>query len=277
MRIYISRYNRTPFQKLNRLSNRTIKKGVLLRTDKMGFADYFPHTELGDEDVEAFIKRFHSLKSPRHLKILNILEKESSLSTNTAFRNHQLVMENDQDIILPVVKYKIKHMRDYDFMKFDFHKIRLDANGLFPDAESVNLYLESIPSIVKNKIEYIEDPTPFPDWNNINHACAKDLIQGKHFNYLIYKPDLSSLEHFDGPVIFSSYLGHDLGLWHAYEELISKGDLELVHGLVAKDVYQEDLGLFDHLHEDYFRPNSDRVKRLFEEINLMEWEYLCTL
>ena len=277
MKIYFSRYERTPLQKINRLSATTKKNGVLLRSEFGCYADYFPHTELGDLGVDEFLETFLLLKRPRDLKILSRLKQQTNLPESVAFKNHELLITKSRKTTLPYIKYKIKDLHDFDFCQLNFEKVRLDANGLFINPEEVNHYLRLIPKNIQEKIEYIEDPTPSIDWGLINVATAKDFIEGSGHEYLIYKPDLDFYKNSAKPVIFSSYLGHELGTWQAYEELVQKGNLDLVHGLVSEGVYKEEKMLFDCIDDSYFKPNVIRVHDLFASLHGLDWKYLCTL
>ena len=62
MKVLYSLYNLTPKKKANRLSSMAKVQGVLLKgllKDKVLFADYFPHTALGDRTVEEFLPEFN--------------------------------------------------------------------------------------------------------------------------------------------------------------------------------------------------------------------------
>ena len=73
--------------------------------------------------------------------------------------------------------------------------------------------------------------------------------------------------------IFSSYLGSDLGMWHAYLELLKEGDLSLYHGVTTRGFYEEERGIFDSNNH----PQLDVLKSFYLELENLNWKSLCSI
>ncbi|MGE3608181.1 MAG: hypothetical protein AB7I27_01240 [Bacteriovoracaceae bacterium] len=261
MHVYYSEYQLTPRKAANRLSDLAPKKGLYLKC--LGFADYFPHESLGDQSIEEFLDTFKDQKTEYAQKVLHFLKKEPFFY-DQPFLNHQL-WDGTEEIEASVVKYKLKNNADQSYLDLINKgiKVRLDANGLFDPGDE-------IPS--HELIEYIEDPMKNLNWNGIK--AAQDFIQGAPYQFYIHKPNARFLKQQTCPVIFSSYLGSDLGKWLSYCELVEQGDINLYHGIITKNFYQEENDLFQGNYKKNFKPTLDKVKNLFLHLEDLDWKYL---
>lgn len=280
MKVLYSHYSLTPLKKANRLSSVEPKTGVLLKGvlgDKVLFADYFPHPLLGDRPLEQFLSEFKFQDHNYDRKVFDFLLKDSDLQrlTPKTFFNHQLWSKGDE-VKSKVVKVKIQDEEDFSFLPLLEKKIRvrLDANGLF-NKESFQKYLKAIPDI--SSIEYIEDPMKDSEWNGISLPCARDFITGSPYTHIIYKPNCEFYPKEETKIIFSSYLGGNLGRWHSYCELIQKGDLQEVHGIHTEGFYQEEVPLFQGSYETGFIADTQPVKKLYQMVANSNWKQLCLM
>lgn len=266
MNVYYSEYILTPIKALNRLSSLEPKKGIILKG--LGFADFFPHEELGDESVESFLSNFKFQRTEYQQKCFHFLQRDYSTFPFKKFYNHQL-WDGKTEIESKFVKYKLKDKSDTSYLGLlnSEVKIRLDANGLFDGPEEVPF---------SSSIEYIEDPMIKTDWSGIQNA-ARDFISGTPYSFYIHKPNGRFLTKQDVPVIFSSYLGHDLGKWLSYCELVELGDLSLQHGIVTENFYQEEKRMWDGDYLNGFSPDSRCIRELYQDLDKRGWKLLCTI
>lgn len=281
MNVYYSTYKLRPLKKANRLSSLGVKDGVFLKikmrwTDH--FADYFPHQELGDLSVDEFLEKFKFQDQDYEKKIFHFLLDEEKLRSQTLrpFRNHDLW--SGQVTISPVVKYKIHDEKDYSYLPL-LDKgtiVRLDANGLFTSA-SLKHYFSQLPKKLLPKIDYLEDPMKSKDWEVPQVPYARDFIEGDPYDVLIHKPNSRFLVKSEKRTIFSSYLGSDLGQWHAYCELLVAGNLNEYHGIVTPGLHECQRQLFKGSYHDTFIPSNDVVTAIYQDLHQREWKLLCSI
>lgn len=280
MNVYYSRYKLTPLKSANRLSSQAQKAGVHLKIKKRrsaNFADYFPHTPLGDMECEEFLDKFKYQDNEYHQKVFHFLLNDDNLSAlpNKRFLNHEIWNGLDE-IKSNVIKYKLKDESDLSFLKLLEKKVsvRLDANGLF-FRETLQKFLKQIPDF--SLLEYLEDPMRETDWSNLGLPLARDFIPGSPYNVLIHKPNSRFQPSEERPVIFSSYLGSDLGKWHAYCELKEKSNLQYHHGIITSGYYQEECLKFNGNYQQGFLPDEKSLKALYDELDAREWKLLCSI
>lgn len=273
MNVYFRFYKLNPRRRANRLSSSGVKTGVHLRV-KMRFtdhfADYFPHEELGDSPVDLFLEKFKYQDHEYERKVFHFLQQDERLRSQEIrpFLNHQL-WDGKETITSPVVKYKLHDPHDLNFIRALEQKtrVRLDANGLF-DRPSFEKFQKGIPSSLLSLIDYLEDPMKEADWKDSKLPLARDFIQGEPYDVLIHKPNARFLSATDKQVIFSSYMGSDLGLWHSYCELLEKGDLKEVHGLITPGIYEE----------QRLNPlETNSVAKMYKDLHAGEWKLLCSI
>lgn len=282
MKVFFSPYTLHPVKRLNRLSSMDPKKGVHLKAvlgDKIMFADYFPHLPLGDRTRDQFLDEFKFQKFEYDQKVFDLLLRDTDLQkfTPKKFFNHQL-WTGSEELTGQVVKYKMLHDKDRSFL-LPLEKglrLRLDGNALFQRAE-YEQFVKLIPSEFHKKIDYIEDPLVEKNWENLELPSARDFIEGSHFDYYIYKPNCEFKPKFDNKLIFSAYLGSDLGNWHTYCELIEFGDLTLTHGIIGTGFYQEENSFFIGSYKDGFSADLDIVHGIYKDLHQREWKLLCSM
>lgn len=278
MNVYFRRYRLRPLKQLNRFSSLEEKEGVHLMAKTPGgnsFADYFPHPEFGDARPEEFLDKFRFQSKDYDKKVLHFLLHDHKLRAQAPrpFKNHQL-WDGNQEVISPVIKYKLKSTSDKSFAPLlkQGIRVRLDANGIFTQAS-----LQDWSKDLQARIEYLEDPTQDLNWEQINLPLARDFISGSPFQYYIYKPNCKFYPDTKSNVIFSSYMGSELGRWHTYCELLDKGDLRLVHGIHTPDLYEGQAKLFKGDFNQGFTPDMSVVKEMYKDLSSGPWSLLCSL
>lgn len=281
MKVYYSPYRLTPLKVANRLSSLSAQDGVLLKAvlgNKTTFCDYFPHVSLGDKSVDELLQIFKFQNNTYEQKCFDLLLRDHELywTKPKLIKNHKLW--NVGEDLAPVIKYKVKGHDDYGFLEALKNNIptRLDANGLFSRSELLK-FLQSIPPELLTYIEYFEDPLFENDWSNLPLKTAKDFIEATPFDYVVYKPNAEFLPKTDVPIIFSTYLGHNLGRWHAYCELLREGDLNYVHGIQTEGFYQEEVNLFEGDYSQGLYAKTQVVQKMYKEIATLNWKSLCSM
>ena len=282
MHVYFKRYKLTPLKALNRLSGITPRFGVHLKIKTRrneNFADYFPHPELGDRIADQFLEEFKYQDQEYEQKVFEIQLHEDKLRSSPlkVFFNHEL-WDGKSEIKAKTIKYKLKDEKDYSFLGALSQKIkcRLDANGLF-NAKTITEFEKGIPHHLKDHIEYLEDPMKEPDWSASSLTLAQDFIPGSPFKFIVHKPNRGFAPLGETPIIFSSNLGSDLGLWHSYLELIMQGNLSLIHGLITPGFYQEEKLKFTGNYSQGFIPDKKTVKTMYDELSAGDWKLLCSI
>lgn len=282
MKVFYSPYILHPLKRLNRLSSMDPKKGVHLKAvlgDKVMFADYFPHLPLGDRSTDQFLEEFKFQKYEYDQKVFDLLLRDSDFlkSEPKVFKNHQL-WTGSEPLEGNVVKYKLLHDKDRSFMMplEKGHRLRLDGNALFRKKD-FDYFIESIPRAYLKQIEYIEDPLLEKDWSDLSLPRASDFIEGSEFEYYIYKPNCEFKPKIKKKLIFSAYLGSDLGNWHTYCELMKDADLSLTHGIIARDFYEEETNFFLGSFNMGFKADMEKVKSVYKGLYQKEWKLLCSM
>lgn len=280
MNVYYSRYKLIPLKSANRLSSSSEKWGIHLKIKKRrsaNFADYFPHIPLGDMECDEFLEKFKYQDHEYHQKVFHFLLNDDRLSAlpNKRFFNHE-IWDGLNEPHSHVIKYKLKDESDLSFLKLFEKKIsvRLDANALFT-RKTLQNFLKEVPDF--SLLEYLEDPISETDWSNFSLPLARDFIDGTPFSVLIHKPNSRFLKEEGKPVIFSSYMGSDLGKWHAYCELKEKGSFKFHHGIITTGYYQEERLKFDGNFQQGFVPNEKTLKIIYNELDAKEWKLLCSI
>lgn len=245
----------------------------------MLFADYFPHLPLGDRGVDQFLSEFKFQDIEYDRKVFDFLLRDHGFQSITPkkFFNHQL-WSGPQDITANVVKYKIMHLEDRNFMTplEKGVRVRLDGNALF-ERKDYFQFLKSIPEKYIPLINYIEDPLLSKDWSDLVIPTARDFIEGTPFDYQIYKPNREFKPKNDSICIYSSYLGGDLGRWHAHCELMENGNLAYIHGIISEGYYQEETPFHSGSYHDGFIADMASVKKIYQKINGQNWKHLCSI
>jgi len=282
MDIYFSRYKLTPLKRVNRLSSLEEKEGVFLMAEVNGlkvFADYFPHIPLGDSNVDQFLERFHEQDEEYDRKILHLLLADGKFQKKECkrFQNHQL-WNGSESLNSKLIKYKLFSTTDRAFLEPLSRgiRVRLDANGMFSE-ESLSIFLESIPKEFLSLIDYIEDPIRSSHWKDLSVPTARDFLNSETYDYYVYKPNCEFRPETKAKIIYSAYLGSELGAWHTYCEMIDHADSELIQGIVGQGFYKEERGLFKGEFSTGIYPDENVVKNIYQELNLRKWKKLCSI
>jgi hypothetical protein len=273
MNVYFSPYKLTSRKAANRLSSAGVKQGVLLRV-KMRFtdhfADYFPHEELGDKPIDHFLEVFKYQQQEHERKIFYFLLEDERLRSQKLrpHLNHQL-WDGHEELRSPVVKYKIRHHEDFGFIPAlkKKYRLRLDANGLF-NRDTLERFQQQIPQDLLPFIDYLEDPMQDKDWGGQLLPLAQDFIRGEPASVVIHKPNSRFYPTTDKRIIFSSYMGGDLGRWHAYCELLERGELKEYHGINTPGLYAE---------EKLDLTQIKTVEEMYQDLHHLEWKLLCSI
>lgn len=282
MDIYFSRYKLTPLKRSNRLNSLDEKEGVFLMAkvnETPVFADYFPHVPLGDAPVDRFLETFREQTEEYDRKVLDLLRRDQSFQKQEAkaFKNHQL-WSGAEDLSSGIVKYKLLSPNDVAFLEPLKRgiRLRLDANGMF-NQDSFRAFVGSIPKEYLPLIDYIEDPTRCNQWENFSVPTARDFLDSESYDYYVYKPNCEFKPDTPAKVIYSAYLGSELGSWHTYCEMMETADFSLTHGIVGQGYYQEERGLFKGDFDSGIFPDRNVVKNIYQELILRKWKKLCSI
>ena len=269
--IEYSLYELEALSPLNSFSPAGLKKGMYLRVKKgegYGYSDYFPHVELGDVSVEELLQG----KRDEHFeKALWWAENELEVSqriTPSPFKNHNLY--RGDEVSNDVLKLKVTSIQDFEkivrIVK-ECKALRLDANGTI-NVKQWNNFLIKLNDDERSKIEYIEDPGE-GDWSELLVPSAKDFMDSPKFDFVVYKPNARFLSS-NSKAIFSSYMGSDLGRYHAWLDLMDKGDLNLVHGLHTPNIYRDQKELFVK-KSGAFEINIKVIDEIYLELRQRSW------
>ena len=279
MKVFFSPYCLEPRNLANNQSDLKTKQGIFLRSeaDFIGYADYFPHVEFGDQSIAEFMSTFPDFSNDYHQKILQRLKQPLDVSESSSFKNHQLYFPGDY-VESNIIKYKLISLEDTKFSALADKGItlRLDANGIFNRLGFLAFLNELSPKALES-IEYIEDPSKDLNWDNGVVKLAEDFLQGSPTDFFIYKPTRSLFPETNKRIIFSSYMSSWLGLWQDYLELIAKGDLALTHGLVTPGLYNNMEIIFTGNYREGFRPDLVKIRTLLGDFELIKWTYLCQI
>lgn len=282
MKVFYSPYSLRPLKRANRLSSLEPKNGVHLKAElnnKTLFSDYFPHIPLGDRPVDYFLQEFKFQEVEYDKKVFELLLKDHSFQNHKleAFKNHQLWTGNEE-IMGPVVKYKMLHENDENFLKAlqDGHTLRIDTNALF-HKKSYDDFLGRIPSEFLSKIEYLEDPLKDKNWEGLKIPSARDFIEGTPYDYYIYKPNCEFKPETDKKIIYSAYLGSNLGNYHTYCELMDGADLKLTHGIIGTGFYEDEIHFLSGSYKEGFKGEASEIRKIYREMDKKEWKLLCSM
>ena len=271
--IEYSLYELQPLSALNAKSSKGKKRGMYLRVKNdsgFGYADYFPHAELGDLSVEDVVSGKRDIHFEKALWFATNEKELRQRITARSFKNHCLYKDGKAERVL-----KVKVFGKQDFTKIrkllqNDVTVRLDSNGAI-SVDQWNSFLKELEADELGKIEYIEDPGA-GDWGQLIVPAAKDFTEREGFDYVIHKANARFLEN-NGKAIFSSYMGSDLGRYHCWLELMDRGDLELVHGINTPGLYQDQLEIFN-CEDGVCTLNESAVDEIYANLNRRSWTCL---
>lgn len=285
MKVYYKFYDLHPQRSFNRLSSaQSRRRGVHLKIDvrrDKSFADFFSHPQLGDINEEEFLDRFKFQEDEMSQKTFHFLLNDAKsrlrfLENPKSFKNHTLWAKESNIFESEVFKFKLSAEDDFTFLHLleKNKSVRLDANGVFTK-ESLASFVKKIDPGLLSLIEYLEDPT-HEEWPSDSPIkFARDFIDQQNHQVRIFKPNREFMPKTMKPMIFSSYMGGQLGQWQAYCELMATGDLNLYHGIQIDHFYETDI--FKKMAPNTFTADKARVKYLYDELMSAEWKVLCSI
>ncbi len=258
IKTFLSPYSLQKRRTTNILLQLPIQRGVLLKVldgENWGVADLCPKPELGDADYAVEIKNCGPLYR-RAIELANedleARRNNVSLLADKPVRNNFLITDyRDTDVFrknLSGQTVKIKGDRDIVGLSrilnaLDFEvKLRVDFNsGL--TGEEFEKFLALISESTRNKIEYIEDPTPicsrWKQWNTII-PLAFDFQPGEYNSEYaevqIVKPSRQSLPTKLGRVTFTSAMDHPVGVAHGLR--VAQKFATADSGFLTLDLYE---------------------------------------
>lgn len=273
--IMFSKYSLTPKVDLNRFNQKgALRNGVILNVDGNYF-DYHPWIEFGDLDVSSFLsnlKRYGINEVAK--KSLDLWSRRSEIS-HKSFCNHAFSKKGD---VVKIKYQNFEHLLDFLRRIESVGKIRIDFNNQCSFSEVLDIW-KSIPTDKKNSIDYFEDPCPKSEkWGTLEEfgitiASDRNSKDGIGHSIDIYKPNVDMPNNSTRRQIFSSYMGHDLGRYMCYLELMEKGDLNEVHGLDTPNIYEEQLELFTQ-HKDGLIVKTQAIASLERRLAALDWQSL---
>ena len=265
-----------PKQKLNRFHEKATRKVLNLRIDQEYYLEYHPWLEFGDQDIYSFkeeVKRKKYL--PRFLLDLLELEKNRNNIDHRSFKNHEF---SKVDKFYPGQYVKIKFDNNYSYIENILSngvKVRIDFNNKFHIDEFKD-WFNQLENNKKEFIDYLEDPglkkLDLIELKSLGIKLASDRNEyiPELYQVKICKPCIEEVSQLNIPIIFSSYMGGDLGRYHTYLTLLQKGDLSLTHGIDTPGIYENQLSLYksDGLTREI---DSFQVNAMYRELERKEW------
>lgn len=272
MDIDYSLFTLNPRRKLNRFDTNK-REGVYLRIDKKYYVEYFPWQEFGDSSVHQFLGDVRkSKKLPNYLLQLLNLEKCKDRIQHLDFYNHKF------DGVANGTVCKLKYKNDLSLLNHEIKKnegkVRIDFNnGL-----SQNAYWKwesELSDSIKKKIEYIEDPFVIENKlllsSSIPFACDRNKWIDCVYEFKILKPNIDEYEDCYEKIIFSSYMGGDLGRYHCYLALMKWGNLNFYHGIDTPNIYDEQLPLFVDQKDGRLSLDKFILEEIYNSLREREW------
>ena len=251
MQIFIHHYQLQRLAKANSQSKNLIQNGALLKLidDEgcFGVSDLCPWPSLGDQDLQTEL----SSKGPMYQRSIALAQKDLDarknkikLNSGQPVKNHFSVLNYTDQILTDFYGYKIKIKCDHniqnlaDFLNKESHhfdQIRLDFNGCL-DFELYQRFILLLNSQAINKIECIEDPYPFNEyqWNKSIIKLASDFIVAPNWKNKISKPVRSEPDDF---MYMTSAMDHPIGIAHGLIQAQKFSDM--THGFLTLSQYKE--------------------------------------
>ncbi len=257
----------SPYQ-LQLKSQDEVRSGYLLRLQSSdgfsGYSDIFPWPVFSDpsfEDIPRILKEATTLPPLLERSIemasldLEARRKKVSLMKNIELTNHFLVtnMDDFKEIEEAVdngfIKIKLKCGRnlkkEISFLSTIYKQfrddllLRLDFNGML-NREDENLFYPYL-----DMMEFVEDPYSNPkDWIGSSFSLAYDhpnfTQEEVDFDWQIIKPaKQKNPQENKFKIIFTSYLGHPVGMAQACYQAQVFGKQMNEYGLMSDHVYEK--------------------------------------
>lgn len=273
MELEYSIYTLKAKRPLNRFGH-TEKKGVLIRVDQRYYLDYFPWEEFGDKSVENFLAELKRTKVlPSFLLRDLVVEKDKNNIEHQPFKNHFFGDTKNRVC-------KLKFLNDLDLLEnqiigFRGDKIRIDFNG-YGEKQQLISFWDRI--LDKRKIDYFEDFGAESDqfeFYKCGIPIASDRFQfvdGIH-KLNIVKPNRDEINVSIKNQVFSSYMGHSLGVYHCFLHLMKSPFLDQIHGIIVPEIYIGQDDIFKTSGNKY-TINEDRISDMYNDLKKREWEWI---
>ncbi len=246
-----------------------VRRGYLLKSQASdqapGYSDIFPWVEFGDpsfDEIPLMIQNGQStplIRKSLYFSRRDALERtaKSRLLSGKTVRNHFFVFGPAETWVESVgaalargfksVKIKVGRSPEQEIpvlkkmLDFDLSApwLRLDFNG-----SGTRQYFEKIESL-NGIVQFVEDPFKDPEsWAGWDWPWAFDhpgFPEGRvSYSYRIVKPAKQDWESDENhPLIFTSYLGHPVGIAHAMVDALQSGQQIYDYGLMSQNYYKE--------------------------------------
>ena len=270
MELEYSEYSLDVLNSLNRFET-SVRKGCYFRLNKKYIIDYCPWSQFGDLEINDILHRIKTSKTlPKQFEKLFSLDEFGLSVKHQSFFNHDLNKQEFSNYI------KIKYKENIDFNKFLGFTLRIDFNN-GSSRDHLHQFLQNNSHL---DIDYIEDPytefdRDYHEFEKYNIHFASDRnISSDSYIINIYKPSVDSNPAGTKANIFSSYMGSELDMYHCYLELMKKGDLSLRHGVITRNLFSDQLCLFNQLEKDKFIINTDMISKLYDKVHNRQWKKL---
>ncbi len=270
------RYQIKPIQKLNRYTSELgAREGILFNYNGC-FLDYHPWTEFGDLGLDEFLAKIKNEGITKHMRDLFSLDREKKSIVPQPFLNHTFNKVSK----CCKLKYSSRNELISFMAKLETgSKLRVDFNNSLSFEQSKDLW-NSFTQSQRDLIEFFEDPCPeSQDWGQLRKlgmriACDRNKGISGEFDFRILKPNVDNFLGLENNLIFSSYMGHDLGRYHCYLALMRYGRLDLFHGIDTPDIFENQKNLFTDLGNNLLSLNNTAVRELYSELEELEWTSL---
>lgn len=243
-----------------------VRKGYLLRLQTpefaIGYGDIFPWPEFGDPCVKEIPKRLkEGVLSPLLEKSLFLAAKDGvarrekvSLLQGEVLENHFLVEDLSQVTKEILVKaqesgfnrFKVKVCRNGDELQ-KLYKIAQDLSSdsylrLDCNTQGKASFFKNL-AVIKNKIEFIEDPYERADQWKLDFPLAYDqpgFLRGDvNVKWQVFKPAKQFLQEAHAEnIVCTSYMDHPVGIAHGFSEALSLGEQKTDYGFLSQNIYE---------------------------------------
>jgi hypothetical protein len=250
-----------------------LRKGVFLRLDEKYYMDYHPWEEFGDLSRADFLTSISNSGPDTKTSELFELDKTRHEVHHRPFRNHGL-----NHLEGGIGKFKISCPSEIENILKRYgnsNVYRFDLNNGSSFSE-LKFTWDKLTDTQKHQIEYIEDPFPYNDhWRELFDfgvplACDRNEFNVGVCDYQIFKPNVDTFLLNSSKKVFSSYMGEDLGRYHAYLSLMLNGDLNLIHGINTPNLFRDQLQLFK-VDSGLLNIDISAVNTIYKKFGDLEW------
>ena len=156
--------------------------------------------------------------------------------------------------------------------------LRIDFNNALSFDEVISFWDQVE---FKDRIEYLEDPVLLSNKTDarlraigVPMACDRNIFNDQNYMFQVLKPNRDFIpDKSRHKIIFSSYMGHEIGIYHSFLHLLTYGDLTLYHGIDTPGIYEEYNGLFNN-HKDSLIIDEKKIENLYEDLKNKKWKAL---